>query len=619
MEPKLNRRKLYRWCFWFQLANALVLSLIAIRYFTFSPLPENLLGWVFLSLIVPGQFLIFSYLLLPVLLGAAGLAPGRWVLALGVLSNALLVWLILVDIQVFILYRYHLNAMVWNLLSSGVASDLLPLSAHVYGLAAGALAGLLAGEALLARWVWLALPARFLPGGFRVSLLLCCLVLVGQGMHVWADATHHTALTRQMRYLPWMGGLTAYRSLERFGLVAEDGRHTAPLPKGMSGLHYPLAPLTCQPSAPRRNVLIIVLESWRFDTLDPTTTPHIHALVPEARVFTNHFSTGSATRYGMFGLMYGLYATYWESMLAEGRGSLLIDEALRQGDALQILSSAPLIHPEFDRTVFARLRDRITLRTGGKTPDQRDQAITGSFLEFLARRRQAQAGTPPPPFLGLLFYDAPHAFTFPPGFSGPHRPQWEAVDRLQLHNGFDPLPFLNRYRNSLNFVDTQVGQVIAALRADNLLENTVLVITGDHGEEFNENRQNYWGHGSNYSRFQTQVPLVIRWPGRGPGRHGQRTSHVDVVPTLLRDVYGCSNPFEAYSNGRHLFDQSPRGHVVANNGLEVALIGADSLTIFAGMGNYTVHDWDYREIADAPPPLAQMQVLMEGMARFYAR
>ena len=121
------------------------------------------------------------------------------------------------------------------------------------------------------------------------------------------------------------------------------------------------------------------------------------------------------------------------------------------------------------------------------------------------------------------------------------------------------MPFHNRYLNSVRYVDTLAGEAIEAARARGLLEDTVLLVTSDHGQEFNDQRLNYWGHNSNFSRFQTQVPLFIRWPGEAPSVQEHATSHFDVAPTLLHRVLGCSNPPADFSVGRDLYDASARG------------------------------------------------------------
>ena len=108
--------------------------------------------------------------------------------------------------------------------------------------------------------------------------------------------------------------------MRRLGVISEqqaglpDPRHAQ--------LLYPLQPLRCQ-NPHRPNVLMVVLESLRRDVLTPQLMPNTSALAQDARVFDRHFSTGNATRYGLFGLLYGLPGGYWQSMLDEQRGSQL--------------------------------------------------------------------------------------------------------------------------------------------------------------------------------------------------------------------------------------------------------------------------------------------------------
>jgi hypothetical protein len=63
---------------------------------------------------------------------------------------------------------------------------------------------------------------------------------------------------------------------------------------------------------------------------------------------------------------------------------------------------------------------------------------------------------------------------------------------------------------------------------------------------------NAWGHGSNFTEYQSRVPLIFYLPGEAPRRVVQPTAHVDVPTTLLKRVFGCENPAD-YSNGRDLF------------------------------------------------------------------
>src|SRR5262249_31392729 len=88
------------------------------------------------------------------------------------------------------------------------------------------------------------------------------------------------------------------------------------------------------------------------------------------------------------------------------------------------------------------------------------------------------------------------------------------------------------------YTDHWVGQLIDTLRQRRLLDNTIVVFTADHGEEFNEMGPEKWNasHGPHVRRVLMHVPLIIRIPGDpAPGRrYVGLTRHIDLAPTLLR-------------------------------------------------------------------------------------
>ena len=219
----------------------------------------------------------------------------------------------------------------------------------------------------------------------------------------------------------------------------------------------------------------------------------------------DHHSGGNGTRIGVFSLFYAIPGTYWHRMLAERQGPVFIKQLLERGYDVRAFRSAPLFSPEFDRTVFAEV-DSLRMRSDGKDSADRDRDLTSDFLSFLKSRSDDT------PFFALLFYDSPHKLVLPPGYAQVFRPSAADVNYLGLDAATDPLPLLNRYRNSTHYVDSLIGEALAAIKERGLLEKSVIVITGDHGQEFNDNRRNYWGHSSNFTRFQTGVPLLVYSP-----------------------------------------------------------------------------------------------------------
>ena len=356
----------------------------------------------------------------------------------------------------------------------------------------------------------------------------------------------------------------------------------------------------------------MVIDSWRFDALTPDITPNIWHLSKESWRFDNHFSSGNATRFGIFGLFYGLYGTYWHSMLAEEKSPVLMREFERQQYRVEILASAPLINPEFDRTVFADIRNRIELRQTGGGSVANDRVITEKMVDFIASTPQGA------PFFGFMFFDSPHVAGHPEETS-PFQPELKDVNHLTLNNNTDPVPYVNRYKNAVFYNDLLIGKVLEQLKRSHLLENTIILITGDHGEEFNDLKMNYWGHVGNFARFQTQTPLVIHWPGKSPAIYKHTTSHLDIVPTLMKDMFACKTDPSKFSNGRNLLDKSPRPYVLISSWDTFSTNEPDRITVVQKSGEMDILDAFYRPLPGAKIRPEISKSAMEGMGRFYAR
>ena len=98
---------------------------------------------------------------------------------------------------------------------------------------------------------------------------------------------------------------------------------------------------------------------------------------------------------------------------------------------------------------------------------------------------------------------------------------------MELNNSFDPAPYLALYKNAVRYTDDLIQEVLDYLNSKNLLGNTIVVISSDHGDEFNDNKLNFWGHGGNFTDAQIKVPLVIHWPGKKSANVEYVTSHLD--------------------------------------------------------------------------------------------
>jgi uncharacterized protein len=609
------RRQFIRWWGWLLLGTTVLACLIASRYFAVANLESSPGLLLFRAAMLISHFaLLSSILLLPVLLLVLVFPNKKIGISFGVIWVTLIVCGLLVDTQVFYLYRFHINAGVLNLLFGGAALETFVFPPDMYLQAAAILAATLALVGGIAWAAWRHVqtsPARRPMAKWAMSVILLC-TLAFHGIHMWADAVASEAIVEQTEVLPFRYAATAKRTLRKLGFDVQPRPELNAAGEDGAGLAYPLSPLQCaEPvaSAQPPNIIFIVVDSWRFDALSSAIAPNIQAFAPRTQRFTNHFSGGNATRIGVFSLFYSIPGTYWHRVLIEQQRPVFIDELLRRDYELAVLRSAPLYSPEFDRTIFSGV-DGVRMRSDGQRPYQWDRDLTTEFKQFLDQRQRDK------PFFAFLFYDSPHSFDMPEDYAIPFKPNGPRVNYLDLQGLKDKTPFWNRYLNSVHYVDSLIGESLNAIEQHGLLKNSIVVITGDHGQEFNDTKQEYWGHGSNFTRYQTEVPFMLYAPDLAPGTYSHRTTHFDVVPTLLQRYFGCDTPMSDYSVGTSLFEEGGREVLLMSEYADFAIVQPDLIAVIREHGMDVVNA-DNIEVDPAKLSPTVIAAALEQKRRFY--
>ncbi len=606
------RQQLVRWWGWLVLGTVLLACLVSIRYFAVADLDSSGPLLLFRGAMLASHFTLLSLLLLlPILLLLLALPSPKVLFPIAVLYVTLILCALLVDTQVYHLYRFHINAGVMNLLFGGAAAETFVFPADMYIEAAMIFLGVLAAVTAVAAAAWYYVrkgPPRVSMRGPVVTLVVLC-TLAFHGVHVWADAVAKRSIVEQTEILPFRYAATAKRMLRRWGIEVRTGASMSASIDANDGLSYPLRPLVCEAPASKPNIIYIVVDSWRFDAVNPKVTPNLHAFADKTVRFENHFSGGNATRIGVFSLFYGIPGTYWHRVLAEQRRPVFVEQLLAADYELAVLRSAPLYSPEFDRTIFAGIPD-VRMRSEGQRPYQWDRDLTTDFKNFLDSRENDK------PFFAFLFYDSPHSFDMPPDYPVPFLPNGERVNYLDLHGLKDARPFFNRYLNSVHYVDSLIGEALASIEAHGLLENSIILITGDHGQEFNDTKQDYWGHGSNFTRYQTGVPFMLYAPDLEPRKYTHRTSHFDVVPTLLQSYFGCDSPIADYSVGRSLFEEGGRDVLLMSEYADFAIVQPNLIAVVREHGMKLV-DANNAELDDVHLMPQVVSTALEHKRRFY--
>ena len=597
LRPYKANQSANAWLSYLSLANALLASLITATVVPASQWSASPGAALFLALALPGHFFFLALLLsIPVRIASRFMRNEFLAIYFASVIYAIFILLILIDVRVFELYRFHLNGMVFNLLSGGEALQILAIPAVTWALLAACFAGLVGVQIWVTRSLFFR-ASEWHRGRLVMWIAVLSVMLLGQTFYAYSDARGDRSVTRMLRYIPWALPLTAKRALRKMGVHVVQAETPKLAGPEYASVSYPRNTLDCDRySSSQHNTLLIVVDSLRFDMLRSDFMPNTARLAAESQVFGEHYSTGNATRFGIFGLLYGLPGSYWFPMLGEQRGSVLIDTMIAQEHQLFFYAAASWASPEFDRTALAAIAEEAVSgsQLQAAQPDDnrhRDSIVTDALL------RRIEGRDPARPFFGMLFLDAPHSYSRDPATPAPFQPAARAPDYLAFADDYDPTPFFNLYKNSVYYDDTLIGQVVNRLRELGLLETTIVIVTSDHGQEFNDSGKNYWGHNSNFSRYQTRVPMIIRWPGDDPGKITHRTSHVDLVPTLMQRNLGCRNPFRDYSTGQNLFASDYRpAPLLFESWSRRAIMSANRIYSFENYGDTLVYDLDYSEV-----------------------
>lgn len=571
---------------WLAVLFAVVGATVALRYMTGLPGTQ---WWQYLYVFgaAAGVFFIGHFLLQLVLVlplsrlssyGGRGMAFG--------LTFILLVSLV-TDTFVYQQYRFHIN---WAMVDLALVGG-----REVFSFSTGMMIKIaflvvcLAVVSMLLVWASTKVTTK--------AVLPCVGILVGylvvNAVSAYSVSQNVKSVTVLAERIPLYYPIRANTFLSKFGLVAA-GEEKLSLSQKVGSFHYPLNELSLGKGTDL-NVLILAIDSLRADVVDAKTMPNLTKLQNQALVFQEHYSAGNATRAGVFGLFYGLPPFYWQSALSTNVSSSMVTGFQKAGYEITAFATATLLRPEFYATVFSSVRPLRMGSDTGETVAERDLDSVNDFEKWLEQRDTNRK------FMSFMFLDSVHSLDFPEDLDVPYDDYWQEVDRLKLSPDFDPREYFNRYKNAAYWQDVLIGRVLQILEKNGRLDDTIVIVTSDHGEEFNDSKLNYWGHNGNFSDAQIKVPLVIAWPGMPAQEITHRTTAYDVGATLLKRVLAVQNPIEDFSVGKDLFDPEGREVFFVGSYNEDAIVAGDEVLLIKMSGALEGHSLkDWKEIDAAP-------------------
>ncbi len=513
------------------------------------------------------------------------------------ITTSLLLVGLYADYRIYELYEYHFNSFVWNLLTTpgGIAamgatdSTMRSVTLQILSLlAANALALLLLhrfqrSASLVSRRATLA-----------TGTLMALLLVAGETVYAYSVHTGQEDYLQAAEVVPFHIRTSGAKLFKRMGI---ERTALMELRIASGEVNYPGKNLTSRPLNKYPNVIMLVGESFRWDLLTPEITPNLWKFSNQALRFEQHYSGGNRTRMGLFSMFYGLYSPYWYSFERQRVAPALMNFLQEKNYQLALHTSQSFDYPELRHTLFTGISEQYMQEIKTGEPWKRDtQNITDIIGKLEKRDRQR-------PFYGFMFFESTHApYTFPE--NDVVRPNYQKdLNYVEMNLQGDVEPIHARYINAAHHIDREVGRLLDYLKTSGMLENTIVMFTGDHGEEFME--KGHWGHGHNKSfpEEQIHVPMVLWMPGQKAEVIKHPTSHLQIAPTLLGQLGVTQDP-KTYSSAGTLFSRQP--YFVAGDYNYMTLFDEKNKITFPFSGGdffrYTIHDSNDRPLPRSTKP-----------------
>lgn len=312
------------------------------------------------------------------------------------------------------------------------------------------------------------------------------------------------------------------------------------------------------------NLLLISIDSLRYDHVGcygypAPTTPTLDRLAREGVRFQNAVSTTSWTLPSHAAMFTGLYdSTHGlvdNGLRLDPRHRTLAEELARAGYHTAGFFGGPYLHPLFGLgdgfEVYESCMEDADEQLDPQTFAAQSRRVhNASHADITSPRTlervlkwSASAPVDKPFFLFVHLWDvhydyhapAEYVELFDQGYSGALTGV-DFVGNAAIKPGMDPRDFkrlMALYDAEIRFTDDHIGRMLDGLKAAGRLDNTLVIVTADHGEEFLEHGKK--GHQRTLFEEVVRVPMIAHWPGQisANGVAHTQVRLIDLMPTFL--------------------------------------------------------------------------------------
>ncbi|MCB1071822.1 MAG: sulfatase-like hydrolase/transferase [Chlamydiia bacterium] len=388
---------------------------------------------------------------------------------------------------------------------------------------------------------------------------LCCLPL---GL-IAMDVTVTPQVERQQyhhyeRILPWKSTL-----LSRNEVIIDMGKSLKKLPnenETLKKVHSVPLSVTSKP-----NIYLFIVESLRQDFLTEKTAINIKAFRDENITFKRTFSSANATQISWYSIFHSNYPLHWAEAKKKWKsGSIPLQLLKKMGYKVHVYSAAQLKYYGLSDVMFGKkhyLADSYHVYPHYYPTQawESDVKVVDTFIHDLDKKGSKEGN------VYVFFLESTHFnYNWPENYPVHFNPISEEKTHLRVSNSLKNIELIkNRYRNSIHFMDSLFGNVLETLKDKGIYDESIVIFTGDHGEEFFEEGQLF--HASHLSPMQTEPPIYMKL-GNNQRAYEKNVeelviSHIDIFPTVLDYLVG-KQPFQVF-DGESIFKEERKGYIVS--------------------------------------------------------
>ncbi len=297
-------------------------------------------------------------------------------------------------------------------------------------------------------------------------------------------------------------------------------------------------------------IVLYVMDSLRAEFLscygyEKETSPHIDELARDGVLFRNAFAQSTWTRPSGASLLTSAYPSFHGVMTRDDALSLAVPTLpeLFKAQGFETLAVSAMINisPQFgfgkgfDHFVELyreeTVRRKRTVIRPNQTPVCTSEDINAFLFPWLDAHAKADL------FILIWSVDTHNPYYQRDRALARFYPVsdeifWaKDIVQMQSANGVERLKAL--YQEMIYYNDHHLGVLVETLKRKGLYEETLFVLTSDHGESFGEHGIN--GHGGTPFDEQMRVPLILKFPqSQYRGQNSGLVQHIDLAPTTLQ-------------------------------------------------------------------------------------